>query len=140
MLHLDPENRFHARVRHRLRHDGIIWLTTTGPDGTPQPSPVWFLWDGQQGVRIYSRPDTAKLRNIAARPEVSLNFDSDERGGDIVIFTGTARTVIAPSANLVPEYLEKYHAGILNIGMDHAGFGAAYDACIEVTLERLRGH
>ena len=140
MLHLDPQNAYHARVRHRLRHDVIIWLTTIGPDGKPQPSPVWFLWDGQHSVRLYSRPGTGKLRNIADRPQVSLNFDSDERGGDIVVFTGVARQVVVPTANLVPEYLEKYHAGILRIGMDHAGFGDSYDACIEVTLETLRGH
>ena len=24
----------------------MIWLTTMGSDGTPQPTPVWFLWDG----------------------------------------------------------------------------------------------
>jgi PPOX class probable F420-dependent enzyme len=140
MLHLDPQNAYHARVRHRLRHDLILWLTTVGADGKPQPSPVWFLWDGQHTVRIYSRPGTAKLPNIESHPQVSLNFDSDERGGDIVVFTGIARTVVAETANLVPEYVEKYHAGILRIGMDHQSFGAAYDACIEVTLESLRGH
>ena len=141
MLHLDPQKPFDARVRRRLRNDQILWLVTVGPDGVPQPSPIWFLWDGQHTVTIYSLPDTAKLRNIAANPKVALHFDSDERGGDIVVFTGTAEIVEhAVRANLIPEYTGKYHAGILGIGMDNESFGNAYTAAIRVTLETLRGH
>ena len=87
---LDLTTSFGARAARRLENEEIIWLTTVKNGQTPQPSPVWFLWDGET-MLIYSRPATQKLRNIAANETVSLNFHSDSEGGDVVIFTGTAR-------------------------------------------------
>ena len=46
-MKLDPSTEFGARVERRLPDERIIWLTTVGPDNTPQPSPVWFFWDGE---------------------------------------------------------------------------------------------
>src|SRR3954451_7916261 len=43
----DPATPFGERVAQRLREEVVIWLTTTGADGTPQPAPVWFLWEGE---------------------------------------------------------------------------------------------
>ena len=34
---------FGQRAAERLRTEEVIWLTTVGNDGMPQPSPVWFL-------------------------------------------------------------------------------------------------
>jgi hypothetical protein len=39
MVTIDTSTPFDARVRDRLQRDLIGWLTTIGPDGTPQPSP-----------------------------------------------------------------------------------------------------
>jgi Pyridoxamine 5'-phosphate oxidase len=33
-------------VARRLASKPIGWLTTVNPDGQPQSSPVWFIWDG----------------------------------------------------------------------------------------------
>ncbi|HEU5025935.1 MAG TPA: hypothetical protein VFV01_13535 [Spirillospora sp.] len=38
------------RVRRRLTRETTIRLTTVGRDGTPQPNPVGFLWDGGPAV------------------------------------------------------------------------------------------
>ncbi|MEJ7654272.1 MAG: pyridoxamine 5'-phosphate oxidase family protein [Chloroflexia bacterium] len=67
----------------RLQEEEIIWLTTVRADGRPQSVPVWALWDGETFL-IYSKPDQPKTRNIAANPRVSLNLNSNARGGDIV--------------------------------------------------------
>src|SRR6478609_6474665 len=40
-----PDTEFGARVRQRLQDETLIWFTTTSADGTPQPNPVWFLWE-----------------------------------------------------------------------------------------------
>ena len=69
-MKLDTTSEFGARVERRLGRDLIAWLTTVSPSGTPQPSPVWFLWD-RETFLIYSRPDTPKLRNIRSRPTVA---------------------------------------------------------------------
>ncbi|MGI9252887.1 MAG: pyridoxamine 5'-phosphate oxidase family protein, partial [Thermomicrobiales bacterium] len=46
MLNLQPGTAFAARVVRHLEHDQVAWLVTVDADGAPQPSPVWFLWDG----------------------------------------------------------------------------------------------
>jgi hypothetical protein len=42
----DPETPFGEKVARRLRTEMVIWFTTVGADGTPQPNPVWFLAEG----------------------------------------------------------------------------------------------
>jgi PPOX class probable F420-dependent enzyme len=107
---IDTTTEFGARVEGRLRDERIGWLTTLGPDGTPQPSPIWFLWDGESFL-IYSQPKQPKLRNIERNPKVALHLDSDGLGGNIVVITGEATIVQdVPPANEVREYLEKYRS------------------------------
>ena len=76
----DPATEFGARVRRRLESEQVAWLTTTAADGTPQPNPVWFLWDGATFL-VYSLSDAARLSHIARNPHVSLNFDGNVVSG-----------------------------------------------------------
>ena len=139
-MKLDTSTEFGARVERRLRDERIIWMTTVGPDRTPQPSPVWFHWDGQAFL-VYSRPDTPKLRNIGANPRVALNLDGDGRGGDIVVLTGDARIdPSAPPADAVPDYVVKYREAITRIGMTPESFAQAYSVAVRMTPTGLRGH
>ena len=139
-MKIDTTTEFGQRVERRLRDETVGWLTTVGADGTPQPSPIWFLWDGET-ILIYSRPNTPKLRNIERNPRVALNLDGDGRGGDIVILTGEARVDRdAPGAADHTEYLEKYRQGIERIGMTPEQFAASYSVPIRLTLAKLRGH
>ena len=111
-LNLDTSTDFGARVARRLQEEQIVWLTTVGADGTPQPNPVWFHWDGQSFL-IFSQPNQAKLRHIAANPRVSLNFHTDRQGGDVVVFTGQARVAEqAPPEARLTAYFAKYGEGI----------------------------
>jgi PPOX class probable F420-dependent enzyme len=104
---IDLSSDFGIRVARRLDQELIIWLTTVRSDGTPQPSPVWFLWVDQT-VLIYSQPNKQKLRNIAQNSKVALNFNSDQTGGAIAIITGTAQIdPQAPPADQISAYLEK---------------------------------
>jgi PPOX class probable F420-dependent enzyme len=136
---VDPHTAFGARVAAHLRDDVVAWLTTVAPGGTPQPSPVWFLWDGADEVVVYSRA-SQRTTNLAGNPRVSLNFPGDDRGGDIVIFSGDARIdPDAPPADEMPAYLEKYAEHIALQGSTPAEFAAAYRVAVRVTLTRLRG-
>src|SRR5690349_12295321 len=90
MALLDTSTEFGRRADRRLREDRLAWLTTVDGAGTPQPIPVWFLWDGGESVLIYSKPDTPKLRAIGSHPRVSLNLDGNGSGGDIVVALGEA--------------------------------------------------
>ena len=141
-MQIDTSTDFGRRVEQRLRDEPIIWLVTVAPDGTPEPSPVWFHWDGQS-VLIFSRPNVPKVRNIGRAPAVAQHFDGDGRGGDIVVMTGSAEVLTGGSApRLVdlPEYVQKYARRIEGIGLTPETMAAAYSVPIRVTPARLRGH
>jgi PPOX class probable F420-dependent enzyme len=138
---IDTKSEFGARAARRLKDELIYWLVTVGTDGTPQPSPVWALWDEDRTFLVYSRPDTPKLTNVAARARVALHLDGDGRGGDIVIVTGEARLdPAAPPADQVPAYVEKYREGMRRIGMTPPSFARAYSVALRITPRHLRGH
>jgi PPOX class probable F420-dependent enzyme len=139
-MEIDTSTDFGARATRHLEDDRIVWLATAGPDGTPQPSPVWFLWDGDT-VLIYSQPSTPKLRNIAQRPRVSLHFNCTASGGDVVILTGDASVDTgAPPVIANAGYRDKYADGIRAIGMTPETFGQAYSVPIRIRPTSLRGH
>ena len=136
---LDLSTEFGARVANRLANEQIIWLTTVGPDQTPQPIPVWFHWDGAT-LLIFSAPNTPKLRNIAANPRVALNFDSDGFGGNIIVFIGQAVIGEQPPADQVDTYFNKYQKGLAHLGLTRDSFVGTYSVPIRVTPTKLRGH
>ncbi len=140
MAVIDETSNFGKRVRERLNDDRVVWLITQGRNGTPQPSPVWFLPDGDDEVLIYSQPDTPKVRNIATNPTVSLAFNTDFHGGDVVVFHGEARVDEAsPPASGIPAYVAKYQDGLDSLKLTPEAFSATYSTPIRVRLTRLRG-
>ncbi|MFN8663543.1 MAG: TIGR03667 family PPOX class F420-dependent oxidoreductase [Thermomicrobiales bacterium] len=136
---IDTSSEFGQRVAKRLADEQIAWLATVDGSGTPQPNPVWFIWDGQT-VLIYSQPDQAKIRNVERSGRVSLNFNSDFHGGDVAILTGTATIEpTAPAADQNPAYIQKYADGIASINMNPESFASSYSVPIRITPQKLRG-
>ena len=126
---LDESTEFGAHAARRLREEIIGWLTTVTPKGAPRPIPVWFLWDGDRSILLYSRPEKRKLENIAANPNVSLNLDSDGVDADIVICWGEIRVSDDPPADQVagvrrevrgPDRRARLDAGELRRGLHRA--------------------
>jgi PPOX class probable F420-dependent enzyme len=137
-MEIDTSTDSGARAARHLEDDQIVWLTTVGPDGTPQPSPVWFLWDGGT-VLIRSQAATPKVRNIEQRPRVSLSFNCTPNGGDVVILTGDASVDTGAAAdNLDPAYVDKYAGGLQSIGMTPDTFAQEYSVPIRVRPTSLR--
>lgn len=135
-----PDNDFGRRVRERLSREAVIWLTTVGADGTPQPNPVWFLWRDDSFL-IYNRPRAHRLAHIAHRPEVSLHFNSDDGGGDIMVFAGRAVQLDdQPLPHELPEYAEKYGDKMAQISGSVEQFSADYPVPIRVDVTRVRGY
>lgn len=136
----DPSTPFGERVARRLRDERVIWLTTVGRDGTPQPNPVWFLWQGDDSVLVYNRIDAARLVHVRERPNVSLSFDGDGRGGDIIVIAGNA--VIAtdlPAPHELPDYMTKYGEAMTRISASTAGFSQQYAVPLQIAIRRVRG-
>lgn len=129
-----------VKALRRLQNEQVIWLTTVRDDGAPQSSPVWFLLQEDHSVLLFSHPEAPKVRAIERNPLVSLNFNSDANGGEIVIFNGHAVLGDASmAADTVASYVEKYDTGIKGLGMTPEQMAAEYSQPIVITLEKLRG-
>jgi PPOX class probable F420-dependent enzyme len=136
----DAGSAYGKRVRRRLADERVIWFTTVAADGTPQPNPVWFVWQDPDTVQIYNRADARRLRHIADRPRVTLNFDGDGGGSDIVVLAGTAElapNMAAPHENR--EYLAKYRAAMTRVSGSPEAFSVAYPVAVTVRVDRVRG-
>jgi PPOX class probable F420-dependent enzyme len=137
---IDLSTEFGKRVARRLSEEEIIWLTTTDSQGSPQPRPVWFLWD-DNSILIYSKPHVHKVTHISHQPRVSLNLNSNESGGNIVVILGEAQIVEEPIPEQeVESYLEKYQHGLKQINMTEDEFRKSYSLAIKITPRKLRGH
>jgi PPOX class probable F420-dependent enzyme len=127
-----------AALADRLQTESIAWITTVTADGQPQSSPVWFLWaDGR--FLVYAQPRSRKVRNIRANPLVSLHLNSDDGGGRIVTFEGSAQVSDSHQpAHEDSPYLEKYRDGIASIGTTPEQLGTEFSSAILITPTRVR--
>ena len=111
---------------------------TVNGRGAPQPSPIWFLWD-EGSILLYSQPETAKLRNIAANPRVAMHLPADAVGDDVVIVSGRAEVSDDPPAHDLPRYLDKYGELIERNGWTPESFAADYSVPVRIRPTGLRG-
>ena len=124
-----------------LQKEYFIWLTSVDARGTPQPRPVWFIWEDDT-LLIYSEANAHKLKHIRNNPHVSLHFNSADTKGEerIVVFAGKARidrSAQPPHKNRL--YMKKYKAGIIGMNATPEQFGGRYSIAIRITPAKLRG-
>ena len=136
----DAKSKLERKAKGTIKNEYVIWLTTVDINGTPQPRPVWFIWDNDAFL-IYSKPTAHKLKHIRENGNVSLHFNTDETGDkDVIVYIGKAEldTNAAPP-NKVPAYLRKYRKGIKDIGMTVEQFTSEYSVAIRIKPTSLRG-
>jgi len=127
-----------ARALRRLETDLIGWLTTVNPDGQPQASPIWFLWDGEE-LLIYSMTRAPRNGNIEDRPPVAFNLESGVDGEDVVTAEGEGRIVPdEPPASANPRYLAKYKRLFDAYGWTPEWFSGRYSVPIRIRPRRWR--
>lgn len=133
------DTKFGRKVKRRIKKEQEIWLTTSGSDGTPQPRPVWFWWDGESFL-IYSQSFAHKLKHLAKNKNVALHFNSGNPDADVVVMHGTAEIdENAPAPHKHKQYFKKYREGIKDLKMTPEQFSAEYPVAIRVTPHSLRG-
>lgn len=137
---IDLDSTFGKRAASRLREEEIIWLTTTDKNGSPQPRPVWFLWDGET-ILIFSQPGAYKVSHIKRNKRVALNLNSADFGEDIVVLLGDATIPTTPvPEEVMDKYLEKYTEGLKRINYSTEQFKKDYSLAIRITPIALRGY
>jgi PPOX class probable F420-dependent enzyme len=121
------------QFRRRLSKEYFIWLTTVGSDLSPQPRPVWFIWE-KDSFLIYSQPNAHKVQHLMRHPKVALHFNADQTADkDVLVFIGTASVdPEAPPAHKVPAYLRKYREGIAGLNMTPEQLSHEYSVAIRV--------
>ena len=125
-------------AKQRLRDEPDAWLTSIRADGQPQSSVIWFWWD-DGGVWIRSQPETGKLTNIRHQPRVSVNLNTDGRGGAVVTLEGTAELVADLPGAVREQYLMKYGRQIrTSLRTTPQEFLADYSTTIRVEVDRVR--
>lgn len=136
---IDWNTKFARQAKKRLKKEQEIWLTTTSADGSPQPRPVWFWWDGETFL-IYSQTKAYKVKHITKNNKVALNLNTGNPKADVVVMTGTAAfDSNAPAPSQQKSYFKKYKEGIKDIKMTPAQFDSEYPVAIRVTPDKLRG-
>jgi PPOX class probable F420-dependent enzyme len=126
------------RALERLATEKIGWLTSVTPDGQPQASAIWFLWEGGE-VLVYSHRRAPRNGNIADNPMVAFNLHTDAAGDDYVSMEGAARFEPEhPRASEVPAYQAKYLAMIEAYGWTPEWFDGEYPVVIRITPTRWR--
>ena len=138
----DQSTPFGERVARRLRDERLIWFTTVDAKGTPQPTPVWFLWDDATSTfLIYSRSDARRLAHVQQNPRVALNFDGNGFGGDIIVITGEAQVSSDdPPADRLPAYVQKYSDFIATRYETPENFASIYSVALRIRPISIRGH
>lgn len=136
----DSDSEFGARVHSRLRHEQMIWFTSVGRNGTPQPNPVWFVMQDPSTMLVYNRDDALRLVHIRHRPRVALHFNADSAGEDVIVLTGDAEAVTGlPGSHEHDDYLAKYRDGMIRVSGSPEAFGAEYSVPLLVHIGRVRG-
>ena len=109
----DLTSDFGRVVKGHLEQQFVMRLTTIDSKGTPQPGPVWFLWQDDSFL-IFSQL--------------------------VIVFTGQAvidRTV--PLVDQIPAYIGKYKEGIAGPDMTPEEFSRESSVAIKIRPTEVRG-
>jgi PPOX class probable F420-dependent enzyme len=135
------KTKFGRFVRKTMREQYFVWLTTVDSNGTPQPRPVWFVWEDDSFL-VYSQPKAFKLKHIRKNSQVALHFNTEDELGEkrFIVFTAKAKIDRkAEPADKNRAYRKKYKSGIERIGFTIEQFTKEYSIAIRITPANLRG-
>jgi PPOX class probable F420-dependent enzyme len=137
---IDLNSSFGGAVKQYLENEYVIWLTTVDSNLTPQPRPVWFIWEDGSFL-IFSQAKAYKVAHIKKNPKVALHFNTDETGDKhVIVFVGEASIEAkCPPAHEIPDYLEKYKQGISDLDMTPEEFSNEYPVALRIRPSEIRG-
>jgi PPOX class probable F420-dependent enzyme len=128
-----------SKFADRIEKAYFLWFTTVREDGTPQPTPVWFIRENDSFL-VYTIPTSQKVKNIRQNAKVSLSYGDDAEGEHYFVIMGEA--VIddkTPPPDQNAAYLAKYGEGITRIDMTVESFTKTYSTPIRITPTQVRG-
>jgi PPOX class probable F420-dependent enzyme len=135
---IDPATDDGAKAIKRLETELVAWMTTINPDGQPQSSPIWFLWEGDE-ILMFSWSRAPRNGNVADRPLVAFNLEAGVDGEEVVTAECDARLVPdEPPASANPTYLAKYKGMFDKYGWTPDWYANRYSIPIRLRPTRWR--
>jgi len=139
---LDWNNKFGRVAKKHLKNEYFVWLSTVDSTGTPQPRPVWFIWENDSFL-VFSQAKAHKLKHIRKNPQVALHFNTEGQKGEkrlIVFLTGKATIdKKCPPANKNRAYLRKSKTGVIDLNSTPEQLSGEYLVAIRIAPAKLRG-
>ena len=137
---IDFDSDLGRAIQRHLKEQYVVWFTTVDSTLTPQPRPVWFVYEDDSFL-IFSQAHAHKVAHIKMNPQVALNFNTDESGNKhVIVFTGeAAMDTDCPPAHEVPAYYAKYRDGIAELDMTPEAFSNDYSVAIRIRPTEVRG-
>lgn len=126
------------KFNERIATSEYVWFTTVREDGMPQPTPVWYVREGDSFL-IYTTPGSQKVANIKANANVALGWSNEDAGEYVVVMGEATFDENAPTPAKNAAYAEKYRQGIPDIGMTPESFSEVFSLPIRVTPTHVRG-
>ena len=92
-----------------MESTALAYLATTGPDGAPQVSPVWFTWDGAV-LRFSTLRARQKCRNMEREPRMAVAITDPANPYRSLELRGTVELVDDPD-KLFPHVVNRKYLG-----------------------------
>jgi len=90
-----------------LNSTAVAIVSTLGPKGEPQISPVWFDWDGQV-LRFSHTKARQKYRNLLRDERIAVCIVHPQNPYQYVELRGTASIEDDPTSALIHTLAQKY--------------------------------
>jgi len=124
----------------RLSGGKYLLVTTFRKDGTPVPTPVWVVRDGDQ-LAVWTPTESYKVRRIRANPRVRLapcTIQGRPTGDEV---TGTARILDAAGAKRIRRLIGRRYGivGRLTVLGSVLRRGQTGSVGIALTIDSLPG-
>jgi PPOX class probable F420-dependent enzyme len=85
-------------------------IATVGPDGTPQVTPVWIDFDGNQ-IRFNTAKGRVKAKNLERNPKVAISIQDPENPYRYVQVRGRVTEITEKGADAHIDALAKKYLG-----------------------------
>ena len=93
-----------------LTSTAVAFVSTLGPHGDPQVTPIWFMFDGEV-VRFSLVEGRQKLRNLRSDPRTAVLIVDPAQPTFYLELRGTAELVSDPGCELERDVSVKYTGG-----------------------------
>ena len=119
----------------------IAHLVTLRSKGTPHVAPVWFLWDGEGGIKgrawVMADGGAVKVRNIKQNPAVALSIATPERPLSYVVLEGQAKVTSEGLAQVVEKMCVLYDGQGKGTEFAKELLGQERMVLLEITIDKI---